>query len=459
MTGNRATIMFYAAAGLGLLALAVVAVWIAPAPYLHDFGEWLYQSQVLVQHWRAPEQVAGFVWAAYPVPNSLAVALLALLGLVLPGFIAGKLFLSLLLLAWYPLLWRLLDRAGWSAAARAPLHALLLALLAFSHFFWTGFVSYQLGLLLLALFLVRFDHRASAAEIALFGILLFFTHALPLLVFGLIVGIDWLRDRSQWQRLAGLLPVLVLGIWFVLGRVQQGFEAPLAGAVLAGWGETLVYKLGFPLLLGPFKNLLSPDMSSLLDGMPWLYWGGVVANALTLAGCGLLLLMALLGRTRQGMQQASVQPTWWWSAWLLLACYALAPYNFFGLINPGGRLLIPLLLLAVLLLGRSPRVAAAVSLVRWLAPPVVGFTLLVVATYLWLMLQAGPPRQMTLERPPDQPPADSVLAYNAWAYQQARYRYFNVRIFAFAERLQQVAERSYHGVGFRTGPLLDHRTP
>ena len=88
--------------GLALLiAIPALAIGLARAPYLHDFAEWLYQAQVLIQLAVDPPSVTGFSLTPYPVPNSMAVVLLAALSAALPPVWAGKLFLCAMLVGWF----------------------------------------------------------------------------------------------------------------------------------------------------------------------------------------------------------------------------------------------------------------------------------------------------------------------------------------------------------------------
>ena len=75
---------------VGLIASLALVIAAAPAPYFHDFGEWLYQSGILALKITDSAAVAGFTVAPYPVPNSLAPALLALLCLVFEPVAAGN---------------------------------------------------------------------------------------------------------------------------------------------------------------------------------------------------------------------------------------------------------------------------------------------------------------------------------------------------------------------------------
>src|SRR6478672_9390021 len=68
------------------------ALLFAPYPPLQDFAEWVYQGALLARlalGW----QEAAVSLVPYPVPNSLAQAVLGLMSLVLPATLAARVFL------------------------------------------------------------------------------------------------------------------------------------------------------------------------------------------------------------------------------------------------------------------------------------------------------------------------------------------------------------------------------
>ncbi len=455
--------MLYRNATLAILGLMLIIIWASHAPYLHDFGEWFYQSRILVQQLTRPEDVLGFQWVTYPVPNTLAILIMAGLGLVFPLMASAKLFLSLLLLGWYGVL-HVFARRVCPADGSSTLLFVLFSLVALSNFFWTGFIGYQLGLLLLALFLSRYTSRTSALELAIFSVLIFFSHAMVFLVFVILVLLEILVSRKHSNWILALLPAGLLSIGFIIGRSLTSFNSPLADAAMAGWQEILIYKLGYPLLLGPFKNLLQPDMSSLLDQLPWFYWAGVLSNILVVTGMGLLVLLTLWqGRSsirvdalESGLPRESLRV----AAWLLLIFYLLAPHNFFGLINPAGRITIPLLLICLMLISDTALIMWLEKLLRVTAPVILAFTLVTVLSYGVLIHRASTQDYLLSEQQTQaEAPVNSVLGFNTWLYAKARYRYFNIRIFGFARRFEDVRARRFESLAFRTALLVNYQEP
>ena len=388
---------------------------------------------------------------------------MAIFGMVFPAITAAKMFLSMLLLAWYAVLRKFVSQLG-DAADSPALFFLLFSLIGLSNFFWTGFISYQLGLLLLTLFLTRFKPSMSAKELAIFALLIFLSHAMVFLIFLLLVLLQILNTAKRGHWVLALFPAGILSLWFVIGRSFTDFNSPLAGASMAGWKEVVIYKLGYPLMLGPFKNLLQPDLISLVDHFSWLYWTGFLANILVISGIGIFILFVIWprkgamvhGETRTGLSQRSLRIC----VWVLLLFYLLAPYNFFGLINPSGRITIPLLLVSLLLVRKSVQVTSLTRLLRVLAPITLCFTFFTVFTYAVLMQRAESPEY--LAKRPEQiimPAGVSVLQYNNLIYSKARYNYFNYRIFGFSTRFRDIELERYNRLVFRTALLVGYKEP
>lgn len=444
---------------IGLILSLALLIAGAPAPYFHDFGEWLYQGRILALKLTDPAAVAGFVVAPYPVPNSLAPALLALLCLVLKPIAAGKVFLILLLGGW---LWSLLlfTRRFIAEDSRGAALLALVTVAALASFFWYGFASYQLGLLLFFVFLTGLDERRSPLWIASFGVALFFAHAMILLAWGLLMGWLVLFETPPVRRriLLALAPTGLLGLWFVLGRRLTGFEAPVADAEMEGIVELILYKFGSPLQLGGFRNLLQPDGTSLLEHLPWVYWLGAASNALVVLALGIFILRVLFGPARGGSGSSPLTAPLVRSlrgfGLITVGFYLIAPYNFFGLIHPGGRLLLPLLAATLVLADHGP-----FRWIRWTSLPALFGAALSVSLYGVLMYQTATDNQPVRSAEPapvTTPPRHSVFGFNDWIYRNSRYKYFNYRIFAFAERFEQIRADAYQGLGFRTGPLTGY---
>ena len=437
-----------------LMAMTILAVIFGRAPYLHDFAEWLYQGQIVKHSVLGAASVESFTMATYPVPNSLVTTLLAGLSFIFTPLWAGRVFLILMLLAWFTVIRlfcvRFVD-SQWLGAASFVLYAST----ALATFFWYGFASYQLALLLLTWFFSIYKAQTSAPVIAAFGLAIFFAHAIIFLVFGLFLGVSLLL---RWNKAVavGLLPATACSLWFLVGRHFAQVEPQRIGALWSGLREAMIYKAGYPAMLGPFKNFLLPNGTSLLEGQGWIYWPGLLVNFAAVAVLGALIPVVLWKYFRNKLPENTQDPVlskaWAITMVLIILFYLFAPYHFFGLVNAGGRVLLPLLLLAFMLAGRL-----AIPFIRIVLWPVLLFSFITTGSYLYLMLQTRQAEFSPLATTTTKSlPANSVLEFNDQLYASTRYKYFNYRVFSMARRFDQIESGKYHGLTFRHAMLIKY---
>jgi hypothetical protein len=439
-----------------LVALTMLAIIIGRAPYLHDYAEWLYQAQIVKNFAVDPASVSAFTMATYPVPNSLVTALLAGLSFVLPPLWAGKIFLILMLLAWCGVI-RLFTRRFVETHWCATTTLVLFCCFALATFFWYGFMSYQLALILLTWFFATYREDTSSPVIAVFGMAIFFSHAMVFLVYGLFLGVCLLL---KWNRriVIGLLPATAFSMWFLAGRHIAEVEAQRIGATWNGLQEALTYKTGYPAMLGPFKNFILTDGSSLLENHPWLYWLGFSINFAVAAALGILVFSVLWNHLQNHQSDSREAPvlrtSWAISMLLIIGFYLFSPYHFFGLVNAGGRVLIPLLLMALMLGGSMAR-----PFIRFLIWPVVLFTYITCGSYFYLMNQTRQPDFSPKMMPTEKHlPSGSVFEFNQKLNASTRYKYFNYRLFAFSRRFEQIESQQYQGLTFRQAMLIKYES-
>ena len=437
-----------------LMLVTMLAVIIGRAPYLHDFAEWLYQGQIVKNSVLDAASVEQFTMATYPVPNSLVTMILAGLSFIFTPLWAGRVFLILMLLGWFTVIRLFCSRfvdTQWRGAASL----VLFASTALATFFWYGFASYQLALLLLTWFFAIYKTKTGATVIAAFGLAIFFSHAIIFLIFGLFLGISFLlkRDKSIF---VGLLPATACSLWFLVGRHFAQVEPQKIGAVWSGLREAMIYKAGYPAMLGPFKNFLLPNGVSLLEGQDWIYWPGLLVNFAVVAVLGILIPLVLWNYFRNKLPENSQDPVlskaYAITMALIILFYLFAPYHFFGLVNAGGRALLPLLLLAFMLAGRQ-----AIPFIRIVLWPVILFSFITCGSYLYLMLQTRQPEFSPLATTAAKTlPSSSVLDFNDQLYASTRYKYFNYRVFSMARRFDQIESGKFDGLTFRHAMLIKY---
>jgi hypothetical protein len=452
MTAKRLTPGLYDILLMTLMVLTMLAIIIGRAPYLHDFAEWVYQGQIVKKTVLDAASVSQFTMANYPVPNSLVTMLLAGLSFVFTPLWAGRVFLILMLLGWFGVI-RLFSGRFIDPQWRGAASLVLFVSTALATFFWYGFASYQLALMLLTWFFAVYRTETPAPVVAAFGLAIFLAHAIVFLVFGLFLGVTLLL---KWNKsvVVGLVPATVCSLWFLIGRHFAQVEPQKIGAVWSGLREAVIYKAGYPAMLGPFKNFLLPDGRSLLENFGWVYWPGLLVNFAVAAVLGILIIAVgwkyLRGRTVDHQHDPLLRKAWAISMALIMLFYLFAPYHFFGLVNAGGRLLLPLLLMAFMLGGRL-----ALPFVRIVLWPVILFSFITSGSYFYLMLQTRQPGfspQATATA--KTLPANSVLEFNDQLYASTRYKYFNYRVFSMARRFDQVESEQFQGLTFRHGMLI-----
>lgn len=452
---NSRNMLFWLYAPVFAAIVMFFAALLVAGPHLHDFADWVFQGKVLALKLTAPDSVIRYQLAPYPVPNSLAVFLLAALNLITTPVVAGKIFLMLMLLLWCSAALLFCRRWLSSGIGQANGWVLIVCLGGFSSFFWYGYSSYQLGIAIFILFLARYKATTSPLEVSLFGVALFFSHAMSFLSFGLLTLIVVFFCRFPFRHLIAMTPAVLLSLAFLVGRHHQQFDPPVSGAAWAGLLEMAVYKVGTVTMLGPFRNFLLPDGSSLLEGQPVLYWLGVACNVSVVFIIGLALLCAFytgfcalrnaaLNRNldlRSGLLLYSM---------LLGVLWLVAPHGFFGMENPGVRIALPMLFTAL-----PSFTFLSAPTMRWLSIGIAVVSLITSAAYFANVRKAEVENiglQATSQPPPQT--RGSVLAYNNWLYRNTRYKYYNYRIHALAERLKKAQEEPLQGLAFKTGPII-----
>ena len=363
-------------------ALLVGLLLTASQVYLLDLPMWVYEGAALRAKvlGEAAGAAALYPLKPYPVPNSASQVLLALLVGPLGAAGAGKAVavgvLALGLWAVYRLCVRLHGPEGVFRAL------VLAATVVVSASYWNGYLNFQLGLAVLALYgAVRardgLAARPSAPVTAVFGVVLFFCHSVPFLAFALGAGLEALGRRDA--RLVGALtPAALLSVAYVVGRAggEAGVTEPFPDLATA-----VAYKGYTVLKLGPFVHFLRPDGSGTLDGAPLAYAALAGGAALFVAVLGGLLLRGAwrlgadvradvrAGDAAGGASEARARLAVVGLA-LGLALLALPiPPVWLSVVNLGERLLSValLLLVAVVPMPRRALAALALAMVPFLA--------------------------------------------------------------------------------------------
>jgi hypothetical protein len=254
----------------------VIPVWVARFPPSQDLPNHLLEAYYLLDPGYA------FVVKWDPIPYWTIVLILSALSRVIGWLAAGKVLLSLCVIAFiaggHYLLTRVDQRLGvWSW---------LLGVLAYNAFFMSGIVNYYLGLGL-SLFVIGYWYARQERRIGwgYWGMLalctlLYFTHLIPFLMALLCTMISILvRSIERRQRLLSPL-LLQAGSCFLPGLIAFA-------VYLAGHDE--------PSVIGPFPSLAERVFASIqavliqsVEAVPETVWPAVAQNGVRMAALVLL---------------------------------------------------------------------------------------------------------------------------------------------------------------------------
>ena len=322
--------------GAGFRALGILSVALALAlnildvvPPLQDYGDWVYQgfllNRILAGH------ATLVMLKPWPVPNALSQVVLGLGMFLLSPIAAAKTFICLYLVLFGLLCDWLTRNPDGSRDDRRFLLLVLLGVL--NSAFWNGYVNFQLGLLLLLFYIgLRRRRRALALAVeALFGILIFFSHAICLGGFLLYVGWDGLLRRRIARSVAIAMPALLLVVWYLLANDAGTPDIPPQGrGGLLAFASYKIYTLA---KLGPYQNFIVGHAGDFTRHR-LLYGAGVLIDLAFAA----LFVVPLFGRIILSVAQRRFSS----ESLMSLVClggFLILPSTLFGVVNIGERVL------------------------------------------------------------------------------------------------------------------------
>jgi hypothetical protein len=422
--------------GACVAALAVMLLGFLPFPPLQDFPEWIYQAHVIGQL-MAGGKSPYFYLHPYPVPYCASQLVMAVLDRACGLVLGPKVFVALYLAAGFALSLQLTRRHRLHAPVAMP--ALFCFVVCNSTFF-SGYLNYQVGLLVLMAYLCLDEERRMAMPtLTLFALLAFASHGMAFVSLGVIAGAKAAVTRRIPAFIASMAPAGVLAIWYT--AAQTGAPA-LPEVVHYGSLRFFAYKLYTLAKAGPYHDFWIGSAGDFQRGArPW-YIGGAAINlacaGVIALGLGVMLATPAPDRERRSLRLA---------ASILLAAFLLSPDVALGVVNPGERFLYPLIL-CWLLQCREPAA-------RWTTPagaPLLAAIPLVLVVGLAGVIKATAGEDPTLLRSQE----DVSAAGQARAL-------FVVRPFQFVERYDTWTNEVRQGIDldvpltFRTSMLGDRR--
>jgi hypothetical protein len=340
--------MYFRFVGLLTLALALTLNIADVVPPLQDYGDWVYQGFLLKLIATGNDTIVTI--KPWPVPNAISPVVLAAGMLVSSPIVAAKAFVCVYLVAFTLIChWLTATDKGQSD----PRFILLVLLGILDSAYWSGYVNFQVGLLLL-LFYIGAHRRKQPLSLPfeiLFGILIFFSHAICLGGFLLYVGWSSLLRRQLARGITIALPSIILLGWYVLANrtTAPQIDPEGRGSVIA----FAIYKVYTLAKLGPYQNFIV-DGAGDYDRNVVLYYTGVVANLGFVAlFVGPLFLSNIVAVARRRFTPESL------TALFCLGGFLVLPSTLFGVVNIGERVLTIGIILALLAVDLSPVVLRA----------------------------------------------------------------------------------------------------
>ncbi len=424
-----------------ILAVAVVLLVVQPFPVLHDYPEWMYQGYIAWSLLSAETTFTGlFELVPVPVPNAISQSAIAVLNFFTSPVAAGKIWLAL-----YFLLAAVIGIvATRSHRHSGSMHLIFTLSIVFGPGFWNGYINFQFGLLFFALYII--NTRKSAGYVLLFSVLIYFSHASVFAGFVCYVIVsEWFALRRARVFLA-LLPGLLLLLWYSFAKFSTADGKNESVGSLFQWAQ---YKFYTVAKQGPFHNFIQPDGESLLSSVHGLYLAGFAINFLTalLIGLWLLVIFASIVRQRdveiadERRSVANVSAILVTVAVLLIA-WLLAGKNTFGVVNLGERFLVVALMLMIVHL-QCP---------DWIRKCWQSLCIVVgIVTLSSLMVLSRGIGVYTVERSAS---TSELESYVGDIYKNSRHKYFNHRVFIYANLGQYLIDPAVHA----SPPPIDHQS-
>ncbi|MDI1259292.1 hypothetical protein [Aquabacterium sp.] len=304
-------------------------------PPLADYIEWVYQSFIFsdLMHGNSDSL---FYLRDYPVPYVLVQFIMGSFNPMMGPVWAGKATLVVYLVLGGWLSKTFVERYELNGVLAYPL---LLSCIILNSSFWSGYINYQFGLLVLMAYLSLSEEWQDKTWInLLFSILAFTSHGFCLLAFGVIAGI---RACTQgWRAIVlfslACLPAFTLTLWYMKvhnNDTMQAMDAPAAYLSMKFWA----YKIYTLTKAGPYQNFMLGAVSD-IDRSPALYYFGVATNVL-IGGLLVALHIKVLRRfSNPKTLHLSIAAT------IFALAYIFAPSLAVQIVNPGERILYPELL-------------------------------------------------------------------------------------------------------------------
>lgn len=446
---------------LALLAAGfVVLTFVNQVPYLQDLPEWVFQAEVFAATNFGVDPIHGVEVRGVPVPNSLFVLAVALLGKYVGFVLAAKMVLAATIVGMAAVVRAVFlhfdpEAGSWKALAGFPLFVV-------SSSYLNGYVSYQIGLLLfLAFFHLAVSKRKLGwPAVLLLSVGIYLSHATVFAA--LLVLVAWLALRRQIAGAAFLavLPAVGLLAWYSLDSLvwNRRPESEVPTQMYASAKEMVQHKAYSLAKQGPYQGFLTADGTSWMEERSAFYKAGSAVNfgfALIFAAC----LVSALARARKGDPDPARSAAAAVAA-VLAVLFLVMPPTLLQVVNIGERLVVPGIVLAV---------AAATFPARlWTGLAVVAAAVSLPCLAFFTQADRGlPAAKAALAAQVDGQEAgeggDEGASFAQEevekVYAKTTQRLFNRRPYQFIDRYEWASKGKYGPLAFKTGMLRDFVDP
>jgi hypothetical protein len=323
----RATIIFSALV-LAIIGLAAFAFPYAP---LEDLPEWIYQGYIF-NKLASGTPSAEFALKTFPVPYALfqavASACLLFASPMTTTRIVVFLYAGLSLYA----INRVIARYRLDPFVAWPF---LVSAVVLNAPFWNGYMGYQLGLLVILLYLAL-PQRAQVDPkwICLFSVLAFFAHGWSFVSILAMIGSIALYRQRVLAAALGVAPSAVLLAWYQIRNVAP---ATLSAFLHVENVNIFAYKIYTALKAAPFHNpIVFGFNASERYGLAYLVAGLTIAAVFAIS----LAVLTFLAIRKSGWTAILGRPLLLAGGLLLVLAAALPPTGL-GMANPGERVMYP----------------------------------------------------------------------------------------------------------------------
>lgn len=329
---------------------AIVLLTAKNPPAFPDYPDWVYQG-VLFRHLLGHNPVHGYLFKSYPVPNALTTLGIGLLNCVVSWRWAGKLWICLYFI------FAIFSTIRLSRILQIKTNSLWMILpgtVFLNLGFWAGSANFEIGVCALLLFAsMLFEAKIYRTGYAWMLMLLFFIH-MEICACGVLLFLCFCLERKNKKLFFQVIPTFLLTVWYIFGRFRGGNAdagPPMATQYPYGSLQFIVFKIGSYFKMLGYVNVLAADGSSRTAQM--LGKNLMLLLAASSLLIGVILLILFFRYASNNVRSASDVRFAWVFVLALFLIAAILPQSMLGTSDPGCRLMLVAIAVALFLISRD----------------------------------------------------------------------------------------------------------